>query len=81
MSGVWQNYFRIVILLLLLPDIWGQFYQCVNKQLFTHADPLSAKSLTVFFALLGSACVKAARKMLVKLTPNVRGLAKLLSYC
>ena len=26
--------------------------------------------LTVFFALLGSACVKAVRKMLVKLTPS-----------
>ena len=27
--------------------------------------------LTVFFVLLGSACVKAARKMLVKLAPEV----------
>ena len=60
MSGVWQNYFRIVILLLLLPDIWGQFYQCVNKQLFTHADPkrsIKLFNLTVFLGLLGSARV------------------------
>jgi len=36
-----------------------------------HADPKSAKetdSLTVFFVLLRSACVKAARKMFVKST-------------
>ena len=36
-------------------------------------DPKSAKkllNLTVFLALLGSTCVKAARKMLVKLTPD-----------
>jgi len=38
---------------------------------FTLKDPKSAKKtdyLTVFFALLGSASVKASRKMLVKLT-------------
>jgi len=38
---------------------------------FVHADPESAKktdSLTVFFALLGSACITAARKMLMKFT-------------
>ena len=38
---------------------------------FTLADPKSALkllNLTVFFALLGSACVKAAHRMLVKLT-------------
>ena len=37
-----------------------------------HADPKSAKkllNLTVFFALSGSAGVKAARRMLVKLSP------------
>ena len=42
---------------------------------FTCADPESAKgkkllNLTVFFTLLGSASVKAVRKMLVKLTPG-----------
>ncbi len=38
------------------------------------ADPESAKktdNLTVFFALLGSVCIKAARKMLEKLTLNL----------
>ncbi len=41
---------------------------------FTHADPKSASNTfkpSVFFALLGSGRVKAARKMLVKLTPYV----------
>jgi hypothetical protein len=41
---------------------------------FTHThNPNSAKQtdvLTVFFALFGSTHVKAARKMLVKLTPR-----------
>ncbi len=42
---------------------------------FMRADPESAKktdNLTVFFMLLGSACIKAARKMFVKLTPGLR---------
>jgi len=41
-----------------------------------HADPKSVKktdSLTVFFTLLGLASVKAACKMLVKLTPGAAG--------
>ena len=45
--------------------------------MFTHSfnKPRSRQSkklldLTVFFALLGSVCVKAERKMLVKLTPG-----------
>jgi len=45
---------------------------------FTHADPESAKktdSLTLFFALLRSVCVKAAQKMLLKL-PNNRNEGK-----
>ena len=40
---------------------------------FMCADPKSAiklLNLTVFFALLGSSCVKSARRMLVKLTPD-----------
>ncbi len=37
---------------------------------FTCADPKSAKNTDVFFALLGSAPAKAARKMLMKLTPG-----------
>ncbi len=39
-------------------------------------DPKSAKNTAsediIFYALLGSACVKAARKMLVKLSPVVK---------
>ena len=40
---------------------------------FTHADPKSAKKTvksSSFFALSGSASIKAARRMLVKLTPE-----------
>jgi len=41
---------------------------------FACADPESAKkkteNVTVFFALLGSAPLKAAHKMLMKLTPG-----------
>jgi len=43
---------------------------------FTCADPKSAKktyNLTVFIALLGYVQVKAARKMLVKSTPQSQG--------
>ena len=46
---------------------------------FTCADPKKCKKLlelTVFFVLLGSARVKAARKMLVKLTPGCGELKK-----
>ncbi len=32
--------------------------------------PKKADDLIVFFALLGSVCIKAVRKMLVKLTPD-----------
>jgi hypothetical protein len=34
-------------------------------------NPKAQKDLTVFFALLGSARIKAACKMLMKLTPQV----------
>ena len=47
----------------------------VLREAFTLADPKSTKkllNLMVFFALLGSARVKAACRMLVKLTPVVR---------
>jgi len=40
---------------------------------FTLPDPKSAKktdSLTVFFALLGSVCIKALCKMLMKSAPD-----------
>ena len=41
----------------------GSFYACRSQK------RKKLLNLTVFFALLGSALVKAARKMLVKLTP------------
>jgi hypothetical protein len=47
----------------------------VLRAAFAGANPKSAKkadNLTVFFALLGSACVKAACKTLMKLTPGVK---------
>ncbi len=46
------------------------------------ADPKSAKNivkLSVFFAILGAVQVKAARKMLLKLTPGVVRLFFLLA--
>ena len=49
----------------------------VLQAAFTRADPKSAiklLNLTVFFALFGSAQVKAACRMLVKLTPGVSGM-------
>jgi len=51
---------------------WGRFYQYFTSS-FAQI-PKTQKRLTTklyFFALLGSARVKAARKMLVKLTPEV----------
>jgi len=53
-------------------DIWGRFHQILRPS-FMPVDPKSAKKtdcLTVFFVLLGSAFVKDAGKMLVKLTPG-----------
>jgi hypothetical protein len=50
----------------------GVNFTNILQAAFMHADPKRPKkmlNLTVFFALLGSAHVKAARKMLVKLTP------------
>ena len=52
---------------------WPGFnFTNILRAAFTRADPKSAKkqlNLTVFFALLGSARVKAACRTLVKLTP------------
>jgi len=45
----------------------------ILRAAFERADPKSAQktdNLTVFFALLGSAHVKAARRTLMKLTPS-----------
>ena len=49
----------------------GVNFTSIQRAAFMSADPKSAKKLldlTVFFALLGSAHIKAARRMLVKLT-------------
>ncbi len=48
----------------------------VLRTTFAQADPKKCKKketndLTVFFTLSGSTCAKAARIMLVKLTPGV----------
>ena len=51
----------------------GVNFTNILQAAFTCADPKSAiklLNLTVFFALLGSAHVKAARRTLVKLTPD-----------
>ena len=48
-------------------------YQILHTA-FECADPKGAKktdNLTVFFALLGSVCVKAENKMLVKFSPGL----------
>jgi len=52
---------------------WVNFINILRKA-FMRTDPKSAKkteSLTVFFALLGSACVKTTQKKLMKLNPSV----------
>ena len=49
------------------------FTNNILRAVFTHADPKSAKKtvkLSRCFVLLGSSHVKAARRMLVKLTPH-----------
>ena len=62
----------------LLQHVWMSISSTSLCKAFTRADPKSAKSclqkvleLTVFFALLVSVRVKAARTMLVKLTLGV----------
>ena len=50
------------------------YFTKILRAAFMRADPKSAiklLNLTVFFALLGSACINAASRMLVKLTPGV----------
>ena len=61
---------HIFCLLSLLP---GVNFTNVLQASFMRADPKSATkliNLTVFFALLGSARLKATRRLLVKLTPG-----------
>jgi len=49
----------------------GVYFTIILPAAFEHADPKGAKKtdrLNVFFALLGSRCIKADYKILVKLT-------------
>jgi hypothetical protein len=61
-----------------VPGFFGQTgvnFVNVLRAAFACADPESAKktdNLTSFFALKGSVCVKAAHRMLMKLTPGIR---------
>jgi len=53
----------------------GVDFTNILRAAFASADPKSAKKtvkLSVFFVLLGSACAKAAHRMLMKLTPGGR---------
>jgi len=52
---------------------WGSILSMFHDQLFTHAGPECAKrqsSFQSFLAILGSVSVKAAQRMLIKLTPE-----------
>jgi hypothetical protein len=76
--------FRTVAISLIVPDEQGvehvtrhlgSIHQCFTSNFYTRADPKSAKktdNLTVFFALLGSALVKAVCRTLMKLIPGMR---------
>ena len=49
----------------------GVNFSNILRAAFTYANPRSAKktvNLTIFFVLLGSMCVKAANRRLMKLT-------------
>jgi len=54
--------------------IWCQFYQRSTSSFYAWRSQKHKKidNLTVFLALLGSAHVKAASRMLMKLTPGVK---------
>jgi len=65
----------------LSPSPWIDFIK-VLRAAFMHTDPKSTKKtdgLTIFFALLGSAHIKAVHKMLVKLIPPSLSLSLSLS--
>jgi len=69
-NGLWQPIFRTVHDLRL-----GVDFTIILCKAFTPADTESTKKTDnwpVFCALLGSACVKAAHRMLMKLTPGGR---------
>ena len=60
------------------PTSGVDFINVFTRSFYARRSPKRKKvfELTVFFALLGSARVKAARKMLAKLTPDVYLLKK-----
>ena len=74
----WYKGKYLIINHLLKNEVWqigkqGSISPMCLRAAFTPADPESAKKivkLSSFFALLGSVCVKAACRMLVKLTPG-----------
>ena len=71
--GTTVKYYRLFNAL--LTAISGVNFTNILRAAFMRKDPKSAKkllNLTFFFALLGSAHVKDACKMLVKLTPDVK---------
>ena len=53
-------------------ETWGQFHQHSTSSFYARRsqNPIKLLNFTVFFALLGSASVKAARRTLVKLNPG-----------
>ena len=65
--------FYLCFILKNVPKRPGVNFTNILQAAFTRADPKSAKKtvkLSSFFALFGSGHIKAARKMLVKLTPD-----------
>ena len=56
----------------------GVNFTNILRAAFTHTDPKSAKKDS-FIGLLGSARVKAARRMLLKLTPGVSPISEYFS--
>ena len=78
-----MNFFLLYVTLVSPHKIWsisiflcrpGVNFTNILQAAFMHADPKSAiklLNLTVFFALLGSARIKAAHRTLVKMTPTV----------
>ena len=69
-SNISKNLKWGVPLLLLIS--WGQFHQCVHVQLLCTQIPKAQKDSQVkqLFALLGSPCVKAARKQVDEFDPT-----------
>ena len=80
----WMKKIIEQIIILFMREHWistlavqGSISSKCLRTAFTHADPRSKKkllNLTVFFALLGSACLKVVHKMLMKLIVQLHNL-------